>query len=79
MQINRQTSNLITVYEINNNCNIFNYYLAKKLNISIVSKSFKRLCISWNLYHKQNKNKYNIIYIVDNFLKSKKGVKWEIN
>tara|TARA_R100000773_G_C4104260_1_gene47597 strand:+ start:121 stop:360 length:240 start_codon:yes stop_codon:yes gene_type:complete len=78
MQINRSTSNLITAYEVNNNCEVFNYYLARKFKISIVSKSFKRLCISWKLYHNQNKNKLNIIFIIDNFLKSKKGVKWEI-
>ena len=79
MEINRSTSNLLTAYEVNNDCNTFNYYLAKKLNISIVSKSFKMLCISWKLYHNQNKNKLNIIFIIDNFLKSKKGVKWKIN
>ena len=79
MEINRSISNLITAYETNNNCEVFNYYLARKFNISIVSKSFKRLCISWKLYHSQNKNKYNIIYIVDNFIKSKKGVKWTLN
>ena len=78
MEINRNTSNLITAYEINNDCNTFNYYLAKKLNISIISKSFNRMCISWKLYHNQNKNKLNIIFIIDNFIKSKKGVKWEI-
>ena len=78
MQINRQTSNLITAYEINNDCNTFNYYLARKFKISIVSKSFKRMCISWALYHKQNNNKLNIIFIVDNFIKTKKGVKWKI-
>ena len=78
MEINRSTSNLITAYEINNNCEVFNYYLARKFKISIVSKSFKRLCISWKLYHNQNKNKLNIIFIIDNFIKSKKGVKWEI-
>lgn len=78
MEINRSTSNLLTAYEINNDYEVFNYYLAKKLNISIISKSFKRLCISWKLYHNQNKNKLNIIFIIDNFIKSKKGVKWEI-
>lgn len=79
MQINKQTSNLLTAYESNNNCEVFNYYLARKFNISIVSKSFKRLCISWKLYHKQNKNKLNIIFIIDNFIKNKKGVKWKVN
>ena len=78
MQINRQTSNLITAYEINNDCKVFNFYLARKFKISIVSKSFKRMCISWALYHKQNNNKLNIIFIVDNFIKTKKGVKWKI-
>ena len=78
MQINRQTSNLITAYEVNNNCEVFNYYLARKFKMSIISKSFKRMCISWKLYHNQNKNKLNIIFIIDNFIKSKKGVKWKI-
>ena len=78
MQINRQTSNLITAYEINNDCKVFNFYLARKFKISIVSKSFKRMCISWALYHKKNNNKLNIIFIVDNFIKTKKGVKWKI-
>ena len=78
MDINRSTRNLLTDYEINNDYEVFNYYLAKKINISIISKSFKRLCISWKLYHNQNKNKLNIIFIIDNFIKSKKGVKWEI-
>ena len=78
MQINRQTSNLLTAYEVNNNCEVFNFYLARKFKISIVSKSFKRMCISWALYHKQNNNKLNIIFIVDNFIKTKKGLKWKI-
>ena len=78
MEINRNTSNLITAYETNNNYEVFNYYLARKFNISIVSKSFKRMCTSWKLYHNQNKNKLNIIFIIDNFIKSKKGVKWKI-
>ena len=78
MEINRSTSNLITAYEVNNDYEVFNFYLARKFKISIVSKSFKRLCISWKLYHNQNKNKLNIIFIIDNFIKSKKGVKWEI-
>ena len=78
MEINRNTSNLITAYETSNKCEVFNYYLARKFNISIVSKSFKRMCISWALYHKQNNNKLNIIFIVDNFIKTKKGVKWKI-
>ena len=33
MEINRGTSNLITAYESNNNCEVFNYYLASKFKI----------------------------------------------